>query len=601
VKHIRIALCGAPNCGKTTLFNYLTGQTQKTGNWPGVTVARSEGTVRKQLIPAGISCSAQVIDLPGTCSLFPFSPEEGIALHYLQTEAPQVILCVINACAPAQGLSLALQLMSQRLPLVLVFNQIDRLYAIGGRIDMRAVSDTLHLPSVCISARSGDGIQNMLHHAFFAASQTALTQAPVPFDPKASFSRYAQDAKHRYTLIDTLLENSFDPGKSPARQTSRFDKLLMHKYGWPVLLLLFFAVLFCVFGAPGQWLSDNLSRLMQQAIEAISTLLTIAHTPPLWRSLLTNGVFRGLSAVLAFLPTLLLFFMLTALMEDSGLLTRAAFMLDAPLRRLGMSGRSFFPLMTGFGCTVPAVMAARTLPERRERLLTALLTAYLPCGAKIPVFLYLSALAFPRKSFGGILFCYLLGVIFMILVSFLLQRILHAAPSPLLLELPAYRVPSLRGVWRVMREKTFDFLSRACTVVFFTSLIIWFLQYFSPTLTPAMQEQESLLYTLSAFLSPLFAPLGLSSPPLIAALLAGLLAKENILSVLMLFSPVESLFTSTPAILSFMTFAALYAPCLASCAVLAHECKSRAVMLCAVLSQTAVAWLAALAVYRILI
>lgn len=596
---ITFALCGAPNCGKTTLFNFLTGETQRTGNWPGVTVERTEGIVRTQLLPAGCASNVHVVDLPGACSLSPFSPEEGIALQYLRSEKPQAVLCVINACAPAQGLSLALQLMTLSLPLVLVFNQMDLLQAYGGKIDTKKIASALQTPSVCISARSGEGVEAMLRRMLSTAARPVSYKAPVPFDPPAAFASYAQHAAQRYALIDALLKDSFQPGKNSRLRTHQIDRLLMHPFGWPILLLLLAAAFLCAFGAPGQWLAGLFSSFMQNAASSVDLMLAAAHTPPLMRSLLTDGVFRGLVAVISFLPTMLLFFMLTAVLEDSGLLSRAAFLLDAPLRRLGLSGRSFFPMMTGFGCTVPAVMAARTLPNRREKLMTSLLVPYLPCGAKIPVYLFLSALILPTQSGWGVLFCYFLGIAALILLSFPLRKALRAAPSPLVMELPAYRMPTLRGIARVMQDKTRDFLSRAFTVIFFTSLVIWFLQYFTPSFTPAPQVQDSLLFEAAAFLSPIFAPLGFSSPPLIAALIAGLLAKENILTVLLLFTPDASLFPSSAAALSYMTFIALYAPCLASCAVLARECQSRRRMLLSVLFQTAVAWLAALIIYQL--
>lgn len=592
MKRRTIALCGVPNCGKTTLFNLLTGSAQRTGNWPGVTVEYSLGDIQKRYLPSEEAPVPLLVDLPGLCSLHPYSPEEEVTLHYLQSRQADVILCMINACAPAQGLALALQLMSLRIPLILVFNMTDALHAAGGTLDTTYLERKLGIAAVSVCARNGKNIPFLMQEAL----------ACPPPDSAIPPMIYETSASDRYARIDALLAHCFKPGREQSDTlTSRLDRIALHRFwGWPLLLTVFALVFALVFVFPGPSLSEGVANAVASAIASIQKLLMQAHTPALWRSLLTEGLFRGLGTAFSLLPTLMLLFLLMALLEDSGYLSRAAFIFDAPLRYLGLSGRSFFPLMTGFGCTVPAVLSTRTLPGRQERQLTSLLTPYLPCSAKAPVYLYLGTLAFPGKSQQGVFYAYLLGFIVMLLASLPLRRCMHAQSTPLLMELPAYHLPTLHGTMRVMRDKVRDFISRAFTVIFATSLIIWFLQYFSPSLTATNQLSDSLLYRFSDVLQPLFAPLGFDAPPLIAALLAGLLAKENILCTLLLFSPVSALFTSSAGALSYLTFCALYAPCFASCAVIARECQSRKRMLLAVLFQTTVAWLAAFTVYRIL-
>jgi len=585
MKRCVIALCGVPNCGKTTLYNLITGQAQRTGNWPGVTVTYSLGEARAEFLPSKHTEAPLFVDLPGLYAMQPCSAEEKLTHDYLKSKKANVILCVVNACAPAQGLSLALQLMTLGIPLLLVLNMTDALHAAGGRLNASILSDVLHIPVESICARTGDGVPRLIEKALGHA-QTGQT----PIHPTLS-------AAERYKQIDFLLARCFDPGTDRLTPvTQRIDRLALHRYiAWPLLAMVFAAVFLFVFAFPGPLAATALANVIENAIQAIKNLLS--RTPPLWHSLLTDGVFRGLAAAVSFLPTLLLLFFLTALLEDSGYLARAAFLLDAPLRRLGLSGRSFFPLMTGFGCTVPAVLSTATLPDQRSRRLTALLIPYLSCSAKAPAYLYLSTHA--GISALGTLYAYLLGFAMMIFVSLPLRSLTNAHQAPLIMELPAYHLPTLRGVMRVMRDKTRDFFVRAFTVIFITSLIVWFMQYFSPTLSRAAQPEQSLLYHISAFLRPLFAPLGFDHPSCIAALLAGLLAKENILSVLSLAAPLSILFPTLAGTLSYLTFVSLYPPCLASCAVIACECKSRRHMLLSVLLQTSVAWLAAFIAYRV--
>lgn len=584
-KTYTLALLGCPNCGKTTLFNLLTGQTQRTGNWPGVTVQLTKGLVHEAFLPSVCHThSLEIIDLPGVYALTPHSPDEAVPLTYLKRHPPDAVILVINSCAPAQGLYLALQLMSLRLPMVLTFNMADRLKSLGGKLDLPALEKALHIPCVAISARQGSHVHTLLTKAVEIVHQHNLAPA-----------YHSDSAQARYQFVDQLLSRSFS---LPDTQMHPLDRLALHPFfALPMLLLVLFLLFACVFGMPGQTLFNAVNHILQAGVNGVYLLLESAQTPLFLRDLITNGLFGSMTQVLSFLPTLLLFFFITALLEDSGYMARAAFILDGLLKHIGLTGRSFFSLITGYGCSVPAILSTKSLPTRRERLLTALLIPYLPCSAKQPVVLFLCAQCFQGKAFSFILLCYLICTFLPALLSVFLQQ-KRTAP-PLMMELPAYHLPTLRGAVKVMRNKTRDFITRAFTMIFFTAMIIWLLQAFTPALQRAQQAEDSLLFFLSRFIQPLFSPLGFASPYTVSALAAGLLAKENILAVLLL-SPPQTLFRSPAAAASFLTFSLLYAPCLASCCALSEQMQSRRRMLTAVLFQTAVAWLAALVIYRLL-
>lgn len=594
-----LALLGCPNCGKTTLFNLLTGQAQRTGNWPGVTVQLSQGEVSASHLPFGCKrLSLRLVDLPGANALTPHSPDEEVPLQYFTHHPPDAVILVIDSCSPAQGLYLALQMMTLPLPLILAFNMADRLHALGGRIDLPALESALQTPCVAISARRGENVQTLLAKALKCAEDRACSRAPLPFDAGASIDVHARQALDRYQMIDNLLKSCFYLPKLQHPTAHALDRLALHPLSaYPLLAAVLSLVFYITFGAPGQTLFHGLNAFLQGGIARVSELLITADAPLLLQRLITDGLLGSMSGVLSFLPVLLLFFFATALLEDSGYLARAAFILDGLLMRIGLSGRSFFPLMTGFGCSVPAILSTKALPTARERWQTALLIPYLPCSAKQPVCLFLAAYCFNGKPFFFLLSCYLACLLIFLLIASLI-RSHEKNTSPLMMELPAYHLPTLRGALRGMRDKTLDFITRAFTVIFFTAIMVWLLQTFTPALTLANTPEDSLLFFLSRFFQPLLRPLGFSSPYTVSALAAGLLAKENILAVLML-SGEQSLFPSTAAALSFLIFSLLYAPCFASCCALSGQMQSRKRMLATVLLQTMAAWLAALMAYRI--
>ena len=574
-----LALCGCPNCGKTTLFNLLTGEAQRTGNWPGVTVQLASGMLSPAFWPDP-STPVRIVDLPGTLSLTPLSPDEAVPIQFLRRNPPDAVILLIDSCDPAQGLSLALQLRALRLPLVIAFNMSDRMHALGGRIRLERLSSLMQLPCLLISARESTGIAALVH--------TALQAKAPPLQPAITSPAV------RWKTVDRLLDSCF---LLPERSAlSRPDKVLLHPlFSYPILIFVLICLFFFAFGSPGRGLSQLLSRFFNSTLSAISQVMTNANTPRLLHALLTDGLMRSLTSVLTFLPVLLIFFFCTALLEDSGYLSRAAFLLDAPLMRFHLSGRSFFSLITGLGCSVPAILSTQALASSRERRRAAVLIPLLPCSAKLPVILYLSAYCFDGQPFWLVLLCYGSCLMLLLLVSLCLPG--QKAP-PLIMDFPPLRLPTLRGALRAMHSKTRDFIVRAFTLIFFTSVIVWLLKSFTPALQYTANAENSLLFSLSKRILPLLQPLGLSSPECAAALLCGLLAKENILSVLAL-APSGALFPTRACALSFLTFSLLYAPCASACAALTQILKSRKRMLCAVLLQTAFAWLAACIIYRL--
>ena len=590
------ALCGNQNAGKTTLFNLLTGAAEHVGNYPGVTVERRVG----RLLPAYQQGAAavRIVDLPGAYSLTPYTREEAVTRDYILREKPDAVIQVLDAACLQRGLYLTLELLALGRPLVLALNMTEALTKAGGALDIQRLQARLGVPCISINARTGRGARQLMAAAMQAAKAGKTPASPVPFSLESlPAAEHRSLAQARYDWIDRCLAVCLTlPGK-PAR-LPLMDRLLSSRlFAWPILAALVLAVLFIAFGPPGQALTQLSEGLIAQAGAQIDALLARAGTAPLLRDLLINGAFAGVGAVVGFLPAILLLFLLIGLLEDSGLMARVAMALDAPMRRLGLSGRSFVPLMTGCGCTVPAVLAVRTLPSERDRRFTALLAPYIPCGAKAPVYLFFAARFLPQYGLLPVFMLYLLGLAAALLASWPLRRLLPGQPAPFLLELPSYRLPSLRGLSRVMRDKTRDFLSRAFSIVFLSSLALWALSAFTPRLTLADGIDGSLLYALANLFAWLFRPLGFGSPACVAALIAGLLAKENILSALAVTGALSAF--TLPGALAFVVFSALYAPCAAACAVLRRELNSRGRMLLAVLSQTGAAWLAAFIIYRI--
>lgn len=562
-----IALAGNPNCGKTTLFNRLTGSRQHAANWPGVTVDVHTGTLH-----ARYQQRALVADLPGTYSLHPQSGEESIARRFLMQSRPSVLIHVADATALERSLRLTRQLMALGIPMALALNMMDEARKQGVAIELSTLEKRLGMPVVPICARTGEGLSLLLQRA---------AQAPVPpfprFDPSQLAASCCRWPEHPHASV-----------------TERIDRILMHPLGsLPLFATMLLAIFFVAFGPVGAWLTDAFSAWMDRCAHWLFAHLPNWASQTMFGSLLKDGVWQGVGSVLRFLPSLMLLFFLLSLLEDSGYLSRAAFLMDRPLRSLGLSGRSLIPLMLGFGCTVPAVLNARTLSTRNDRILTILLLPFISCGAKLPVYTLFAQAFFPGHTLAVVCALYLAGILLSLPASWCFRRLLRqSAPASLMLELPPYRLPTLLSALRLMAGKAGDFLSRAFGLVLWSTIIVWFLQRFTPRFVPAQRFDQSLLGILSSAFAPLLAPAGFGTPQAAAALFSGLLAKENIVSTLAILCPgsLQALFPSAGSAVSFLLFVLLYAPCAAALVIIRREIGSRWMLACAAW-QTAFAWL----------
>lgn len=555
-----LALAGNPNCGKTTLFNALTGANARTGNFPGVTVTRSESVCRARP-------EITLVDLPGVYALRPYSDEERVTRSYLLGGAADAVISIADATCPARSLYLTLQLLELGVPVVLALNVMDALRAGGGSVDTAGLARALGIPVVPVSAALGEGLDALLD----AAVQAAHGPPPDPWRALAP-----------------------GPVQTCVRTIARLLAPAAHAAGLPPVF------------AATQWL-DGGSTLHAPAADAADGALTTLDAGPLLHSLVREGVFAGVGSVAAFLPVILALFFFLSLLEDTGYLARVAFVMDRPLRRLGLSGQSAVPLLLGFGCSVPGVLAARTLPTRRDRALTIVLTPCMSCSAKAPVYAAFSAAFFPGRSAVVFLALYALGILAAAVAARLLGRTaLRGEAASFVMELPDYRWPNARSVLRRMWVRTREFLTRAFTVILAASVGVWVLRTFTPTWRVAANAGESLLAVVGQALAPVFAPLGFGDWRAATALVTGLLAKETVLSTLGvllggdLTAALPGVF-SPAAAASYLVFTALYAPCVAAQAAMRQELGSRLGTLAAAAGSCAAAWCAAAVVYRIAI
>lgn len=550
-----LALAGNPNCGKTTLFNALTGANARTGNFPGVTVTRSEGVCRARP-------EITLVDLPGVYALRPYSDEERVTRSYLLGGAADAVISIADATCPARSLYLTLQLLELGVPVVLALNVMDALRAGGGSVDTAGLARALGIPVVPVSAALGEGLDALLD----AAAQAAHGPPPDPWRALA-------------------------PG--PVQTCVR------------TLARLLGGVFYLTFHVIGPCLSRLLARGIAWLADAADGALTALDAGPLLHGLVREGVFAGVGSVAAFLPVILALFFFLSLLEDTGYLARVAFVMDRPLRRLGLSGQSAVPLLLGFGCSVPGVLAARTLPTRRDRALTIVLTPCMSCSAKTPVYAAFAAAFFPERSAVVFLALYALGIGTAAGAAPLLGRtVLRGEAASFVMELPDYRWPDARSVLRRMWVRTKEFLARAFTVILAASVGVWVLRTFTPTWRVAASAGESLLAVAGQALAPVFAPLGFGDWRAATALMTGLLAKETVLSTLGvllggdLTAALPGVF-SPAAAASFLVFTALYAPCVAAQAAMRQELGSRLGTLAAAIGSCAAAWCAAAVVYHI--
>ena len=658
------ALAGNQNCGKTTLFNALTGSNQHVGNFPGVTVDQKSGTIK--------GTSHQVVDLPGIYSIRPYTQEEIVTRDFILNAKPDAILNIVDATNIERNLYLALQLMSLKVPMVIALNMMDELRGNGGSVNVQKMTEALGVPVVPISAAKNEGISELVDTLLRTASRrdrpkvqdfcpdgpvhrcihavchiiedhaqragisrrfcaTKLIEGEEDFyglldlsqnekeliehsiiemEYDTGMDRNAALADMRYNFIEKVCASCVTKAKESRehRRSVAIDRVLTHRiFAIPLFIAIMCTVFFLTFNVVGAFLSD----LMAYAVDGLTLLadkgLTAYGINPVVHSLIIDGVFSGVGSVLSFLPIVVTLFFFLSILEDSGYMARVAFVMDKLLRKIGLSGRSFVPMLIGFGCSVPAIMATRTLSSNRDRQMTILLTPFMSCSAKIPIYTLFSAAFFPGHELPVMILLYFGGMVMGILAALVLKSTLFRGnPVPFVMELPNYRLPSPKSVLLLMWEKAEDFLTRAFTVIFMATVIIWFLQTFDMKLNVVTDSTASILASLGRLAAPLFAPLGFGDWRMVTALVSGFTAKEAVVSTFgvilgvstdQLRSALHLLFTPASAA-SFLTFCLLYTPCVAAVATIRRELGSKWKTLVVVIGQCLIAWLAALVVYQ---
>ncbi|MFZ5975740.1 MAG: ferrous iron transport protein B [Bacillota bacterium] len=663
-KGLVFALIGNQNCGKTTLFNQLTGSRQRVGNWPGVTVEKKEGFVKNKK-------EIKIIDLPGIYSLSPYTMEEVVSRDYIIDEHPDAVINVVDATNLERSLYLTLQLAELGTPMVIALNMMDEVRANGDDIDVRRLETELGIPVVPISASRNEGTAKLMNRAVEAAERKqvppihdicsgdvhkalhaiahlvedkaklrgypvrytatklvegdALVRDAIRLD--ASEAALIEDIVHRmendsgqdreamladtrYNFIGSVVSRTVKRRRAHGEPTrsDRIDALLTHRIlAYPMFLLILFLVFEITFGFIGSTLRDAFSWLLDAGVSFVAGVLESLGASPWVMGLMVDGVLAGVTTVLSFMPVILILFLCLSILEDSGYMARAAFMMDRLLRHLGLSGRSFIPMIMGFGCSVPAIMAARTLDNERDRRLTIFLTPFMSCGARVPVYAVFTAAFFEKSQSLVMLSIYVLGVVIAIISGLILKRtVLKGEPAPFVLELPTYRLPTLSSVVLHMWEKAKGFVKRAFTVIFVASVIIWFLQSFDFSLQMVADSSTSILANAGMLIAPVFIPLGFGTWQAATALITGFTAKEVVISTMAVLyaadagmpgTVLQGVFTPLSAY-AFMAFTALYLPCVAAFAAMVREMGSWKWGLGAVGFQTGMAWIVALLIFQ---
>ena len=655
------ALVGNQNCGKTTLFNALTGSNQHVGNFPGVTVDQKTGDIRGEK-----NCS--VVDLPGIYSLRPYTQEEIVSRDFILNQKPDGIINIVDATNIERNLYLTLQLLELRVPMVLALNMMDEVRANGGSIDVQKMSTALGIPVVPISAAKGEGVSELVDQALtvargrilpkvtdFCADDSAvhrclhavihlisdhaerlgiptrfcaaklieggdsleselqldenekelLEHCIVQMESETGLDRNAALADMRYTFIESVVAASVikcRESREHARSV-RIDRILTGKYtAIPSFLAVMFLTFFLTFHVIGQRLSDLLAVGIDALTAAADHALTVYGINPVVHSLIIDGIFAGVGSVLVFLPIIVTLFFFLSILEDTGYMARVAFVMDKPLRRIGLSGRSIVPMLIGFGCSVPAIMATRTVSSDRDRKMTILLTPYMSCSAKISIYAFFTAAFFPRYGALVMILLYILGIFIGILAALIMNKtVFRGKPVPFVMELPNYRLPGLKSVGLLLWEKAKDFLQRAFTIIFLATVIIWFLQSFDTRLNVVADSSYSLLALIGQWIAPVFAPLGFADWRCATALISGFVAKESVVSTLegLLGGVAVTGLFSTCSAISFLVFTLLYTPCVAAVATIRRELRSTVKTIGVVLLQCGVAWLAAWVAFAI--
>ncbi len=662
---LTFALVGNQNCGKTTLFNQLTGANQHVGNFPGVTVERKDGAIR------GFS-NTSVTDLPGIYSMSPYTSEEIVSRNFVLQEKPKAIINIVDATNIERNLYLTMQLLEMGIPMVVAMNMMDEVRHNHGHIDVNKMEAMLGVPVIPISASKNEGVDELIRHCIhiahyqekplrqdfcdendhdgavhrclhavihliddhakraslpvrFAASKVIegdkliweqlkldenekdmLEHIITQMENERELDRSAAIADMRYAFIKKICDATVVKPKETKEhiRSAKIDRILTGKYtAIPMFILIMGAVFFLTFNVIGAWLQNLIASLVDFLTKLTDAALTAGNVNPTVHSLVINGIFTGVGSVLSFLPIIVTLFFFLSLLEDSGYIARVAFFMDKLLRKIGLSGRSIVPLLIGFGCSVPAVMATRTLPSERDRKMTILLTPFMSCTAKLPIFGFFVSAFFPGK--GGLIMVglYLLSIVIGILIALLYGGTLFRGdPVPFVMELPNYRLPGAKNVGQLLWEKAKDFLSRAFTIILLASIVIWFLRSFDLHLDLVADSSKSILANLAGLIVPLFTPIGLGDWRLCTSLICGFMAKEGVVSTMqVLFGPGNSVtqVLSPASAASMLVFSLLYTPCVAAISTIRRE-MGHFWAIGVVLWQCAIAWLGAFAIYSIM-
>lgn len=663
-----LALVGNQNCGKTTLFNQLTGSNQHVGNFPGVTIEHKIGQI------IGWK-NYDLVDLPGIYSIRPYSGEEKVSRDFIIERKPDAIINIVDATNIERNLYLTLQLIEMGKPMVLALNMMDELLGNHGSVDIQKLSDRLGIPVVPIAAAKNDGVDELMRvvaetaentvkprridfcsagpvhrcihtvshvvedHADkigvpsrFAATRVIeedaeiisalklsdnelelIGHAVLEMENEGGLDRNAALAEMRYRFIEAVCSECVIKAQESKEmlRSVKIDKVLTNKYlAIPMFIAIMGFIFWMTFSVLGKWLSDLLALGIDEVTALVDNALTAYGLNPVVHSLVIDGVFAGVGSMLSFLPIIVVLFFFLAILEDTGYMSRVAFVMDKLLRRIGLSGRSFVPMLIGFGCSVPAIMATRTLSSERDRKMTMLLIPFMSCSAKILIYAVFTAAFFPDHG-GLVMTClYVFGMLVGIIAAKVLSKTAFTGkPVPFVMELPNYRMPSLKSVLLLMWEKAWDFIRRAFTVIFAATIVIWFLQHFDVRLNVVGEgSTDSLLAIIGTWIAPVFAPLGFGDWRVATALLTGLMAKEAVISTLGVLMNVGAnlgsaalggLFT-LPSAVSFLVFCLLYTPCVAALAALRRELGSGVKTVLVMISQCCVAWLAAFCVYALI-
>ena len=662
-----LALAGNQNCGKTTLFNALTGSNQHVGNFPGVTVDQKIGDVKGEK-------NCQVVDLPGIYSLRPYTQEEIVTRDFIINQKPDGIINIVDATNIERNLYLTLQLLELCVPMVLALNMMDEVNSNGGTVNIEKMSELLGIPVVPISASKGEGVSELIDKAVSTAKnkqkpkvwdfcsaespvhrcihavvhliddhaeraglparfctskliegdpdiedrleldeneRELLEHCIVEMEDESGLDRNAALAAMRYDFIESVVSDSVVKAHESRehRQSMAIDKVLTGKYtALPVFFGVMFLVFWLTFGVIGSALSDLLALGIDSFTSLADRALTAYGINPIVHSLVIDGIFAGVGSVLTFLPLIVVLFFFLSILEDTGYMARVAFVMDRALRKIGLSGRSFVPMLIGFGCSVPAIMATRTVSSDRDRKMTILLTPYMSCSAKIPIYAVFATAFFPNHKALVMISMYVVGIVLSVLLALILKNTAFKGnPVPFVMELPNYRLPSPKSVVLLLWDKAKDFLQRAFGIIFIATIIIWFLRSFDTRLNVVENSADSLLALIGRFIAPVFAPLGFGDWRAATSLISGFTAKEAVISTMAVLletnlsnlgGALSEIFTPLTAV-SFLVFTLLYTPCVAAVASIRRELGSKIQTLGVVLLQCTVAWICALAVYQV--